>query len=60
MNKLSVEEMVSDAASIGLDEELQSYALQIQRMLTADGDGCPIEDAIEMAYNELILSKNKW
>ncbi len=49
--------MIEIAAQFGLDEEIQSYARHIQRILSADGDGCPYEDALEMAYNELILPK---
>lgn len=49
--------MLIIAASMGLDEELVSYAKHIQSVLSADGDGCPYEDALEMAFNELILPK---
>ena len=49
--------MIEIAAQFGLDEEIQSYARHIQRILSSDGDGCPYEDALEMAYNELVLPK---
>jgi|LauGreDrversion4_2_1035121.scaffolds.fasta_scaffold1360123_1 hypothetical protein len=57
MIKLEPTQMIEIAAQFGLDEEIQSYARHIQRILSADGDGCPYEDALEMAYNELILPK---
>ena len=38
----------------GFDEELVSYAKQIQRQLSADGDTADWIDCLEMAYNELI------
>ena len=47
--------MIEIAAQFGLDEEIQSYARHIQQMLSVDGDGCPYDDALEMAYNELVL-----
>lgn len=46
--------MVLIAESMGMDEELYSYARQIQSILSVDGDGCPYEDALEMAFEELI------
>ena len=49
--------MLLIAEEMGMDEELLSYARQIQSVLSSDGDGCPYEDALEMAYNELILPK---
>lgn len=49
--------MLLIAESMGLDEELVSYAKQIQSVLSSDGDGCPYDDALEMAFNELILPK---
>jgi hypothetical protein len=57
MIKYTRESMLIIAASMGLDEELVSYAKHIQSVLSADGDGCPYEDALEMAFNELILPK---
>ena len=50
-------EILSHAQSIGMDEELVSYAHQIQRQLGADGDTCDWMDALEMAYSELITFK---
>ena len=50
-------EILSHAQSIGMDEELVSYAHQIQRQLGADGDTCDWIDALEMAYSELITHK---
>lgn len=47
-------EILSHAQSVGLDEELISYAHQIQRQLGSDGDTCDWLDALEMAYSELI------
>ena len=38
----------------GIDEELVSYAKQIQRQLSMDGDTADWLDCLEMAYNELI------
>lgn len=38
----------------GIDEELVSYAKQIQRQLSAEGDEAFWIDCLEMAYNELI------
>jgi hypothetical protein len=57
MIKLESQQMIQIAAQFGLDEEIQSYARHIQQMLSVDGDGCPYEDALEMAYNELVLPK---
>ena len=50
-------EILSHAQSIGMDEELVSYAHQIQRQLGADGDTCDWLDALEMAYSEFITFK---
>lgn len=49
-------EMLQKAQAIGMDEELLSYAKQIQRQLSADGDIADWSDCLEMAYNELIFS----
>ena len=51
---LSENEMIQRANSIGMDEELLSYAKQIQRQLSMDGDTAEWLDCLEMAYNELI------
>jgi hypothetical protein len=57
MIKYTKESMLLIAASMGLDEELLSYAKQIQSVLSVDGDGCPYDDALEMAFEELIRPK---
>ena len=54
MIKYTKESMLLIALSMGLDEELVSYAKQIQSVLSSDGDGCPYDDALEMAFEELI------
>lgn len=50
-------EMIERASLIGMDEELISYAKQIQRQLSTDGDEAIWIDCLEMAYNELILNE---
>ena len=47
-------EMIESAHKIGMDEELVSYAKQIQRQLGTEGDEAHWLDCLEMAYNELI------
>jgi len=47
-------EMIENARLVGLDEELVSYAKQIQRQLGTDGDEALWLDCLEMAYNEII------
>ena len=42
------------AKKAGFEEELVSYAKQIQRQLSAEGDEAFWIDCLEMAYNELI------
>ena len=54
---LTENEMIERARSIGMDEELLSYAKQIQRQLSADGDTADWYDCLEMAYNELIINE---
>jgi hypothetical protein len=54
---LSENEMIQRAAVIGMDEEVISYAKQIQRQLSAEGDTAEWLDCLEMAYNELILNQ---
>jgi len=49
-------EMIERARQIGMDEELISYAKQIQRQLTGDGDTADWIDCLEMSYNELIVN----
>jgi len=53
---LTENEMLAKATAIGMDEELVSYAKQIQRQLSAEGDTADWLDCLEMAYNELIIS----
>jgi len=57
MLQLTESEMLQKARSIGMDEELLSYAKQIQRQLSGDGDIADWLDCLEMAYNELILNE---
>jgi hypothetical protein len=57
MIKYTKESMLLIAESMGLDEELLSYAKQIQSVLSVDGDLCLYDDAIEMAFEELIRPK---
>ena len=54
---MSEREMIEYASSIGMDEELVSYANQIQRQLGSEGDTADWLDCLEMAYNELILKE---
>lgn len=56
MLNLTESEMIAKARLIGMDEELLSYASQIQRQLSADGDTADWLDCLEMAYNELIIN----
>ena len=53
---LTENEMIVRARLIGMDEELVSYAKQIQRQLETDGDTADWLDCLEMAYNELIVN----
>jgi hypothetical protein len=50
-------EMIENARLVGLDEELVSYAKQIQRQLGTEGDEAHWLDCLEMAYNELIINE---
>lgn len=52
--KIRESEMINTAIRLGMDEELISYAKQIQRQLSMDGDSADWLDCLEMAYNELI------
>lgn len=56
MLQLTESEMLQRAHLIGMDEELLSYAKQIQRQLSAEGDTADWLDCLEMAYNELIIN----
>lgn len=53
---LTENEMLERATAIGMDEELISYAKQIQRQLGSEGDTADWLDCLEMAYNELITN----
>ena len=53
---LSENLMIEKARSLGMDEELISYAKQIQRQLSAEGDEAEWLDCLEMSYNELIIN----
>jgi hypothetical protein len=53
---MSEMEMITHATLLGMDEELISYALQIQRQLGSEGDTADWLDCLEMAYNEIILA----
>jgi hypothetical protein len=54
---MSEKEMINYATELGLEEELVSYAKQIQRQLGSEGDTADWIDCLEMAYNELILKE---
>ena len=54
---LTESEIIQQARKIGMDEEILSYAKQIQRQLSAEGDEALWLDCLEMAYNELILNE---
>ncbi len=54
---LTEAQMIEKASQYGLDEELISYAKQIQRQLSGEGDTADWLDCLEMAYNELILNE---
>jgi hypothetical protein len=53
---MSETEMITHATLLGMDEELVSYAKQIQRQLGSEGDEAFWLDCLEMAYNELIIN----
>jgi len=57
MSYMSEIEMIAAAHKVGMDEELVSYAKQIQRQLGTEGDEALWLDCLEMAYNELILNE---
>ena len=54
---LTEQQMLIRAVQLGMDEELISYAKQIQRQLESDGDIADWLDCLEMAYNELITNE---
>ena len=53
---MSENEMIAHATLLGLDEEIISYAKQIQRQLGSEGDEAHWIDCVEMAYNEIVQS----
>jgi hypothetical protein len=55
LQRIKESEMLEKARLKGLDEELISYAKQIQRQLSGEGDEALWIDCLEMAYNELII-----
>jgi hypothetical protein len=57
LEQIKESEMIDRARLIGMDEELISYAKQIQRQLSGEGDEAIWIDCLEMSYNELIISK---
>ena len=57
MSYMSEIEMMESAQKVGMDEELVSYAKQIQRQLGSEGDEAFWLDCLEMAYNELIMNE---
>ena len=57
MSYMSEIEMIESAQKVGMDEELVSYAKQIQRQLGSEGDEALWLDCLEMAYNELIVNE---
>ncbi len=56
-NEFREAELLSLAVRVGMDEELLSYAKQIQRQLGSEGDEAHWVDCLEMAYNELITNR---
>jgi hypothetical protein len=56
-NEFKEAELLSLSARVGMDEELLSYAKQIQRQLGSEGDEAFWLDCLEMAYNELIINE---
>jgi hypothetical protein len=54
---MSETEMLETARLVGMDEELVSYAKQIQRQLGTEGDTADWLGCLEMAYNELIINE---
>ena len=54
---LTESEIIQQARTMGMDEEILSYAKQIQRQLSTDGDTADWLDCLEMAYNELITNE---
>jgi hypothetical protein len=57
LEQIRESEMINRAAQLGMDEEVISYAKQIQRQLSSEGDEALWIDCLEMSYNELIISR---
>lgn len=57
LEQIRESEMINRAVQLGMDEELISYAKQIQRQLSAEGDEALWIDCLEMSYNELIVNR---
>ena len=57
LEQIKESEMITKAVQLGMDEELISYAKQIQRQLSTDGDEALWIDCLEMSYNELIVNR---
>ena len=57
IERIKESEFLQRATLMGLDEELVSYAKQIQRQLGSEGDEALWIDCLEMAYNELIINR---
>ncbi len=50
-------EILSHASELGMEQAVKGYAESIQKELSVDGDEALWIDCLEMAYNELILSR---
>ena len=50
-------EILTKAASLGMEQALTDYALTIQKEFSMDGDEALWIDCLEMAYNELIINR---
>jgi hypothetical protein len=57
LEQIKESEMINRARQFGMDEEVISYAKQIQRQLSAEGDEALWIDCLEMSYNELIVNR---
>ncbi len=57
LEQIKESEMINRATLLGLDEEVISYAKQIQRQLSTDGDEALWIDCLEMSYNELVVNR---
>lgn len=57
LEQIKESEMINRARQLGMDEEVISYAKQIQRQLSSEGDEALWIDCLEMSYNELIINR---